>query len=268
MAKTTAFPWYGSKYTQVNWLLDLFPSTERYVEPFGGSGVVLVNKEPTGVETFNDINGEIVNFFDVIRNEPAEFERRLLLTPHSREMYTRAMDKEPKDDITRALYFLIRTAQSFGGITGGGWGRSIGNIRRNMGARTAAWKHRTGEINTVAKRMRRVQIENTDAIELIEDHDHEDCLFYCDPPYPEGSRKKTGQYVYEYTDSQHRELFNTLDDCGAYVVVSGYSCKLLDTLYSDWYCYKEGEKKLAGETSGTREEVVWTNYDVSEVVDK
>jgi len=263
MATTTPFPWYGSKYTQVNWLLDLFPETERYVEPFGGSGVVLINKEPTGVETFNDVNSELINFFDVIRNNPEEFEQRLILTPHSREMYTRAVDKEPEDDMTRALYFLIRTAQSFGGMSGRGWGRSIGNIRRNMGARTSAWQHRTEQINKVAERMRRVQIENTDAIELIEDHDHSRCLFYCDPPYPEESRNTTGQYEYEYTNEQHRELFNTVDNCDAYVVVSGYSCDIMDNLYDEWYCYSEGEKTLAGKGTGKREEVVWTNYDIN-----
>lgn len=265
MARVTAFPWYGSKYTQVSWLLDMLPQTERYVEPFGGSGVVIANKEPAEIETFNDINSELINFFDVIRERPDEFEQKLIRTPHSREMYSRAVEKNPDDEMTRALYFLVRVAQSFGGAEGNGWGRSIGTKRRGMAQRAAAWEHRKEQVNKVAERMRRVQIESTDAVSLIKDHDHPDCTFYCDPPYPKGSRKNTGQYKNEYSNREHRTLNTVLEDCDGYVAISGYSCDLMNELYEDWYCYKEGEKKLAGKGTGTREEVLWTNYDVDKV---
>lgn len=267
MVRVTPFPWYGSKYTQVSWLLDMLPQTERYVEPFGGSGVVIVNKEPAEIETFNDINSSIINFFDVIRERPDEFEQKLIRTPHSREMYKRSVEEDPDEEMTKALYFLVRVGQSFGGAEGKGWGRSIGTSRRGMAQRAAAWESRKEQVMEVAERMRRVQIENTDALDLIKDHDHPDCTFYCDPPYPEESRDTTGHYKYEFSNKEHRRLHKTLESCEGNVALSGYSCDLLDDLYEGWNIYKEGEKKLAGKNTGTREELLWTNYDVEEVVE-
>jgi len=119
----------------------------------------------------------------------------------------------------------------------------------------------------VAERLKRVQIENTDAVELIEDHDHEDCLFDCDPPYPPSVRNGTGQYEHEFDADEHRRLADALHECDAHVAVSGYACELLDGLYTDWYCYSEGEKTLAGKGTGSREEVLYTNYDAEAVTD-
>lgn len=267
MSRTTAFPWYGSKYTQVPWLKELLPRTDRYVEPFGGSGVVLINREPVEIETFNDLNSEVVNFFDVVRQHPDELRRRVKNTPHSREMYERSVTEDPDSDIQQALYFLIRVGQSFGGAEGSGWARSIGTSRRGMAQRPAAWEYRAEQIDEVAERLKRVQIENTDAVELIEDHDHVDCTFYCDPPYPPSARNGTGQYEHEFDEEQHRRLADTLHDCDGYVAVSGYACDLLDELYADWNCYSEGEKTLAGKGTGAREEVLYTNYDANTVTD-
>lgn len=261
MARITPFPWYGSKYTQVPWILDMLPETERYVEPFGGSGVVIANKEPVDIETFNDINSNIVNFFDVIRERSDEFAEKLIRTPHSREMYDRSVEEDPDDEMKKALYFLIQVGQSFGGAENNGWGRSIGTSRRGMAQRTAAWESRKEQVMEVAERMRRVQIENTDALDLIKDHDHPDCTFYCDPPYPESVRGSSGQYTHEFSNDDHRRLYDVVDSCEGNVAVSGYSCDLLDGLYDDWYMHTEGEKEIAGKNNRTQEEVLWTNYE-------
>jgi DNA adenine methylase len=110
--------------------------------------------------------------------------------------------------------------------------------------------------------MMRVQIENTDALKLIEDHDHPECTFYCDPPYPPESRNDTDSYKHEFDAEQHRELFEVVDACEGNVAVSGYNSSLNEELYSDWQMHSEGEKTLAGSGTGSREEVMWTNYTV------
>jgi DNA adenine methylase len=263
MKNITPFPWYGSKFTQVSWVTSLLPETERYVEPFGGSGVVMLNREPSDVETFNDLNSGVVNFFDVIREKREEFLEALSYTPHSREMFERASNTEVKDDnVKEALYFLISVAQAFGGVEGRSWARSIGTSRRGMAQRSASWDYRKEVIEKVADRMMRVQIENTDALKLIEDHDHPECTFYCDPPYPPESRNDTDSYKHEFDAEQHRELFEVVDACEGNVAVSGYNSSLNEELYSDWEMHTEGEKTLAGSGTGSREEVMWTNYTV------
>ena len=67
--KVIAFGWYGGKFNHLDWLLPLLPTCHHYCEPFGGSAAVLLNREPSPVETYNDIDGEAVNFFRVLRNQ-------------------------------------------------------------------------------------------------------------------------------------------------------------------------------------------------------
>src|SRR5215470_1160575 len=85
MEKRIAFGWYGGKYNHLNWLLPLLPKTEHYCEPFGGSAAVLLNREPSSVETYNDLDEEVVNFFRVLRDRREELIQAIGLTPFSRE---------------------------------------------------------------------------------------------------------------------------------------------------------------------------------------
>jgi len=263
--RTIPFPWYGGKFKHVPWLLDLLPQKSQYVEPFGGSAAVLINREPSDVETYNDIDGEVVNFFRVLREKYDEFEHRLKYTPHSRQMYQRACEEEPEDNVQRALFFLVRTAQAYNGIQGGGWASSIGESRRGMGQRTAAWEYRIECVEETAERFKRVQIESRDAVDVVERHDRENTLFYCDPPYPPQARESTGQYNFEMDEGDHRELAKILNGCDGHVALSSYSCPLMEELYEGWYVSTDEEKALAGKNRGTRQEVCYTNYDPNEV---
>jgi DNA adenine methylase len=263
MSRTIPFPWYGSKYNQLPWLLDLLPQTERYVEPFGGAGTVLINREPSDVETFNDLNEDVVNFFDVLRSQKEELLRRLRYTPYSRQMFQRACTEVSEDDVQRALFFLIRVAQSHSAREGSSWASSVGTSRRGRSQRVSAWESREEQIAEAADRLRRVQIENRDALDVIERHDHKDALFYCDPPYPPQSRESGDAYIYEMGERDHRDLAELLRNCEGMVAVSGYQCDLLDDLYDGWRVYSEGEKGLAGKGTTTREEVLYTNYDIN-----
>ena len=112
-AKKIAFGWYGGKYSHLDWLLPLLPYTTHYCEPFGGSAAVLLNREPSPVETYNDIDGEVVNFFKVLREQKEELLQAIGLTPFSREELRLAVKGKAEDltDLERARRFFVRARQ-------------------------------------------------------------------------------------------------------------------------------------------------------------
>src|SRR5512145_605520 len=104
MSKQIAFGWYGGKFSHLDWLLPLLPETQHYCEPFGGSAAVLINREPSPVETFNDIDGDVVNFFRVLRDQKDALLESIGLTPFSREEFETAISSNGEEltDIERA----------------------------------------------------------------------------------------------------------------------------------------------------------------------
>ncbi len=118
MAKKIAFGWYGGKYSHLEWLLPLLPKATHYCEPFGGSSAVLLNREPSPVETYNDIDGEVVNFFRVLRDRKDELIQAIGLTPFAREEFRVAIAEEEEglSSLERARRFAATMYDSTGGI--------------------------------------------------------------------------------------------------------------------------------------------------------
>lgn len=81
------FNYFGGKYMHANWIISKLPKTKSYVEVFGGSGIILINKPPCQIETYNDLNSSVVNFFKVLRERPEELIEQIYLTPYSREEF-------------------------------------------------------------------------------------------------------------------------------------------------------------------------------------
>jgi DNA adenine methylase len=107
-----------------------------------------------------------------------------------------------------------------------------------------------------------VQIENKPAIEVIQRHDSEDTLFYCDPPYPHGTRGDTNSYGHEMTNEEHCELAEVLRNCEGNVTVSGYKCDLYEELFeSHGWSRVDAEEKTMHTTKDTRQESLWLNYE-------
>ena len=79
--KVILFGWYGGKFSHLDWLLPRLPKCHHYCEPFAGSAAVLLNRLPSPVETYNDLDGEVVNFFRVCRDQGLELTRLMALTP-------------------------------------------------------------------------------------------------------------------------------------------------------------------------------------------
>jgi DNA adenine methylase len=108
-----AFGWYGGKYSHLDWLLPLLPETKHYCEPFGGSAAVLINRKPSPIETYNDLDGELVNFFCVLRDDKTSLLEAIGLTPFSREEFELAI-QDITDDVSnleRARRFFVRARQ-------------------------------------------------------------------------------------------------------------------------------------------------------------
>lgn len=266
MTKSIAFGWYGGKYNHLNWLLPLLPETEHYCEPFGGSAAVLINRPPAPVETYNDLDGEVVNFFKVLRNQKDELIKAIGLTPFSREEFKRAISSngEKVSDFERARRFFIRARQTRTGMaqvsSEGRWAHCLLCSRSGMGAAVSRWLGSVEGLSEIAQRLLRVQIENAPAVEVIKRYDSDKTLFYCDPPYPHETRGDSNMYAYEMSDGEHAELAEVLRNVKGKVALSSYDCKLMDELYAGWNKI-EAPSKLAHSVKKPRREILWTNYD-------
>ncbi len=268
MTKLIAFGWYGGKFSHLDWLLPLLPKAVHFCEPFAGSAAVLINREPSSVETYNDMDGDVANFFRVLREQKEQLIEAIGLTPFSREEFEKAIS-EPVDelsDLEQARRFYIRARQVRTGLaqraSSGRWAHCRLTSRAGMAGAVSRWLGSVEALPEIAQRLLRVQIENDTAIKVINRYDSEETLFYCDPPYPHDSRGDSNAYRYEMTDDEHRKLAETLHRVKGKVALSSYQCNLMDELYYDWQAV-EGPTKLVHSVKQPRTEVLWVNYEIS-----
>lgn len=270
MGKVIAFGWYGGKYSHLDWLLELLPSAQHYCEPFGGSAAVLLNRSPSPVETYNDLDGDLANFFRVLRDQKNDLIEAIGLTPFSREEFEYAIAAQHNKNLTnleRARCFFIRARQVRTGLaqkaSSGRWAHCLLTSRAGMAGAVSRWLGSVEGLSEIAQRLLRVQIEHDNAIDVIKRYDSEETLFYCDPPYPHGSRGDSNAYAYEMTDTQHRELAEVLRKVKGKVALSGYHCALMDELYGDWQCI-DAPEKICHSVKSPRTEILWVNYQLQE----
>ncbi|MBI4285869.1 MAG: DNA adenine methylase [Chloroflexi bacterium] len=260
-----AFGWYGGKFSHLDWLLPLLPYTNHYCEPFGGSAAVLLNRKPSPVETYNDVDGEVVNFFRVLREQKERLIEAIGLTPFSREeLYTAVSEPtEGLSELERARRFFVRARQARTGLAQtasvGRWATCRNTSRAGMAGAVSRWLGSVDSLPEIAARLLRVQIENRPAIDVIGQYDSTNTLFYCDPPYPHESRGDKNAYGYEMTEDAHRELASLLKNVKGLVAISGYHCQLMAELYQEWRCV-EAPAKLCHSVKEERQEVLWMNY--------
>jgi len=264
--KLIAFGWYGGKYSHLDWLLPLLPRTRHFCEPFGGSAAVLINREPSPVETYNDLDGEVVNFFRVLRDKKDELIEKIGLTLFSYEEYVQAIKAKGDTsipDVERARLFYIRARQTRTGLaqaaTYGRWAHCRLTSRAGMAGAVSRWLGAVEDLPLIAQRLLRVQIENRPAVDVIRRYDSPETLFYCDPPYPHESRGDPNAYRFEMTDEEHRALSDVLHSVKGMVAISSYRCDLMEELYGDWECI-EATEKICHSVKRPRREALWINY--------
>ena len=272
--KLIAFNYFGGKFTWLDHLYENFPSDFTHlVDLFAGSMCVSLNYRGNVIRTANEINGEITNFFEVLRNHEEELFRWLRLTPCSETEYLNCWDKTD-DKIEQARRFYVRVRQSFFGLgaqrQNKGFHLAKQHVNAQGGETVSRWKNGVEKLYEVAMEIRdNFQILNRHYSEVIDRIDFPKAFFYCDPPYPEECRGSKNDYRFEFTNADHEALAERLHRIEGYAMVSGYECPLMDRLYGDWRKVKFPIKRnnirsAVVNGSGTlMQEVVWMNYDAN-----
>ena len=215
-----------------SWVISFFPRHEIYVEPFGGAAGVLLNKRPSPLEVYNDLNSDLVNFFRVLRDKEkaAELIRRLKLTPYAREEYYSFYPMPEGDDIERARALVCRAGMGIGvrmavSESPAGFAADNKKIRKNA----KVFVNHVERINEIAERFRSVVIEHKDALELIPRYDSPDTLWYLDPPY-------NCRYSFRYKHNINQEaMLGAFKNVSGYVVLSGYENALYADELAGWH---------------------------------
>jgi len=261
--KRPALRYHGAKWRLAPWIISQLPRHECYVEPFGGSGAVLLRKGRSWLEVYNDLDSEVVNFFRVLRERSEELIRAIRLTPYAKEEWALSYRIGPElDPLEQARRFYVRAYMNLGGtstVWRSGWRRqkviSKRKGRKKMTPAALTFMD-TRHLDQVVERFRGVQIENDIAVNVVARYDSPETLFYCDPPYPASTRGRWAKTAYncEMTDDQHRALAEVLHEVEGMVAISGYSCELYDELYTGWLRI---EKKARVNGDGSAMESLW-----------
>ena len=268
----------------VGGLSGYIPSHREYVEVFGGAASLLFAKVPARVETYNDLDGDLVNFFRVLQREDTfeRFHRLASLTPYSRRVYYDAREaiKAEIDPVERAYLFWVIARMSFSGDRRGGVGMVIKTSCRGMAQTTSKYISSIEMLPQIHARLQRVQIEDKDWRELMEMYNGEDTFFYLDPPYI-ASTRSGGGYKHEMTDEDHREMVEFIIEFPAKILLSGYAHEIYEPLeVGGWSrvdcqtaCSAAGKtrtSKLQGTGAAmehaARTETLWMNYTTQETL--
>lgn len=259
------FTYYGGKINTAERIVALLPEHLHYVEPYCGSLAVLLAKPPSRMETVNDLDGDLVTFWRVLREQPDDLARMCALTPHARTEYGTCRDASPiVDDLETARRVWVVLSQGRGGTLRDaktGW-RHFVTPRGSSVGMPAYLDGYVARMADAAARLHCVSLECMPALDLITKYGQDsESLLYVDPPYLGSVRGWGNNYRHEMkTDEEHRELAEALHGCRAAVVLSGYASDLYDRdLFAGWDRVTIAAQTGNGGNDRTRTEVLWSN---------
>lgn len=261
--------WHGGKWLLAPWIINHFPSHRVYVEPFGGAASVLLRKERAYAEVYNDLDGDVVNLFRVLRDaEQARALRHALrMTPFARAEFARAYERSDCP-IEAARRLVVRSFMGFGSnghaaTPAGGPSTGFRASSHKSGTTPAQdWANYPDVLPLIADRLRGVFVESKPALEVLRYHDTPMTLHYVDPPYVHETRGKQSQhlvkhmYRHELTTADHIALLAGLRELSGMVVLSGYPHALYDDALADWH---RVEREALADGARKRIEVLWIN---------
>ena len=221
----------GSKWRISDWILSYFPKHHSYLEPFFGSGAVFFSKQRSNIETINDLDEDVVNLFHWVQHDPERLAHEIYYTPYSRQIYDNAFLPDDENSLDKAVKFLIRLNMGYGYRTTGakvGWKNDVQGREKAYAA--LDWKSLPDRILEITERLRGVQIENRQAVDVISRFNYENVLIYCDPPYLLDTRSGGEQYKREMTEDDHENLLYQLKKHKGFVLLSGYESKMYDPI--------------------------------------
>ena len=283
-------PWVGGKEKLAPYIMQILPpNCSVYVEPFGGSGAILLGlpSAASRLDIYNDYDGNLVNLMLCTKERPLALLRELRFLPlHSRrefELLRRCIEHEDYAQLLRPyrdeeaqlaqLYFtpdeteeLLRTLQgeaelfdvkraaSFFLVSHGSFNAAM----RSFAVRGWDLESQLRKILAASRRLAGVAVENMDGIELIRQRDGRDTLFYCDPPYYMAEQF----YRAVFPPERHRELHDTLAQCRGLCVVSYNDCAEIRELYRDFYMLAFRRNHPMAHAEGAQyAELILTNFD-------
>lgn len=264
--KRQPLKYYGSKWTIAPWIVRHFPyGFKNYVEPLFGGGSVFFQMNRAPLETINDADGAVVNYWRVVRDDPERLADALLNTPWARDEFElAAIDPRPAPlfeiaDVERARRFALRAYMSLSN-------RAIADPGVRMLKHVDGRFERPSDdlirlargLGAVADRLRGVQIENRDWRDVVDEYANDDSLTYVDPPYPLETRDGRVGYGHEWTDNDHGRAAAILNSTPGFVVVSSY----LSEMYVEMYERRLGWSRFDSEpvktnSGGERVESIW-----------
>lgn len=225
----------GGKHRLSGWIIPYLLALPRYAEPFAGGLGVLMQRRPARVEIAADLDGDVVNFWRILRDRPRDLVDAILATPYARETWEAAYTKTD-DPLQRALNLYVISWQQHHGCKGG-QASGFRNPPAVPGDRDPRdqWR-RADHLYAASRRLQGVEILHADALDIIV-HGDADTTLYIDPPYVQatrGERWRGKMYRHEMDDAAHRRLAAALHDTKAAVVLSGYASALYDELFGGW----------------------------------
>lgn len=251
----------GAKNKIAKKIIRYIPQHEVYLEPFFGSGAVFFNKNKSYLETINDIDLDIFNYFNVLRKDPKTLAESLKLTCYSRAEYEASYVYDENDDeIEKARKFAVRCYMGFGASN-----RYKNGFRSSQQGSspkvTKLWDDFPDKLYQASCRLKDAQIENLDALELIKRYDTKDCFIYLDPPYVPELRKKY-LYKHEYNDEQHESLLKAIVSHPGKIMLSGYETEIYKKYLSGWTCVKLINQTESGKA---KTECLYMNYQIEQL---
>jgi len=281
---TPPLKWHGGKHYLADWIISYMPRHVHYVEPYAGGLAVLLRRDPhdprlvwnpdwpqEGVsEVVNDIDGELMNFWGVLRR-PADFavlRRFLEATPFSEELFNAAGDVIPDNStvVDRAWRFFVRCRQSRQGLMKDFATLSRTRTRRGMNEQISSWLTAIEGLPDIHRRLQPVLPLNRPALEVIRTQDGPKTLFYLDPTYLDETRVSHGEYgEHEMSPEDHHELSKALADIKGKFLLSGYP----STMYAEYAAangWHRVERQIDCKASGAKKkpkktECLWMNFE-------
>ncbi|TSE06961.1 DNA adenine methylase [Aquimarina algiphila] len=263
LSKTTKTPitYYGGKQALTKLILSLIPTHNLYCEPFVGGAAVFFAKDPSSTEVINDLNGDVVNFYQVCKLQFTQLNKLIQATPHSRKLHSQAArilkgDTE-KDNVKRAWAFWVQTNMSFSARIFGGYAYE----RKTNGVSKTIFNKKQAFTKEICERLDLVDIECNDALKVIKSRDTKETFFYIDPPY---FNSDMGHYK-GYSEKDFTDLLQLLSTIKGKFLLSSYPSNILEkyTKSNNWF-HKSLEKRIAvtERTKKKKIEVLTANYDI------
>ena len=255
----------GGKFYLTRRLSQYIPEHVTYVEPFCGAGHLLFSKESSQVEVLNDIDGHLIAFFELLKDDTKR--SKLIQTldnmPYSRRLWQdiRINWKQgniPQDEIERGSQWFYLNRSTFAGDQKRGGFATPSITGRNP---VTSFRNTIESLNAIAERLRNVCIENLGYQECIRRYDSPQTLFYVDCPY------YGHEYYYgdSFTEQDHYKLAELLHGVKGKVMISHYSNEVYDELYQGWnkfeYSSFKGSHKSEGKSKPKTQECLFTNFE-------